>query len=82
MYPYICCKSCGFSLGDKYAFYKEKMLQKHKKAIDSNETNKYKVHDAIAYGITAEDVLDSLFIEKECCRAAIMTQVLILDSYF
>jgi len=70
--PYIICKSCGTSLGDKYDAF---ILLKEMKCKSSD----YKLRKTI--DITLGEELDMLGLNMLCCRANMLTQSGIQDKF-
>ena len=70
----IKCMTCGKLLADKYVYYNDQVQKRklvHK--IDPNEVQ-YLTKDTDSKSIEAE-VLDSLYITKQCCRRIMLTHV-------
>lgn len=81
MYPLVCCLGCGKALGDKYndfrniALKRQALLNKSKKIVRGMY---YSGGSNLDYP-QMDDVLDALYITKNCCRQHMLSQVLLVD---
>ena len=70
------CYSCGRVLADKWTYFEKKRAEKLAKAKAESV-----VHgtDAEVRDVAMGDVLDKLGLTLYCCRAAMMTNVSLMD---
>jgi DNA-directed RNA polymerase subunit N (RpoN/RPB10) len=78
MYPRITC-TCGYCIGGVYAAYMKMVAARvaEKKA----DTIAPEFAGLVDDGVRVADILDSLQITAQCCRAMMMTQVSFLEVY-
>ena len=67
------CYSCGRVIGDKWAYFEKKRSEKLAKS--KAETISHAEVRDVAMG----DVLDKLGLDLYCCRAAMLTNVSLMD---
>ncbi len=73
------CFTCGKVLGDKYLYYKKTVIEMKLKNNDTDNLNAIKYLDSTNPTKTPEGlVMDSLGLNKICCRRHMLTHVDIL----
>jgi DNA-directed RNA polymerase subunit N (RpoN/RPB10) len=80
MYPLIVCQSCGNAFGDRYDLYIQEMQALTKKELGITNCHPEKVIMNTDWKISAGNILDSLGINKLCCRMRMITNVT-FDAY-
>jgi DNA-directed RNA polymerase subunit N (RpoN/RPB10) len=82
MYPFILCPTCGNSLGELYPAFCKKREIKYREYCKANKINIQPTYRFMSQvGLNLGDILDWLELRSDCCRTAMMTQVLFREVY-
>lgn len=77
----IVCMACGLSTGDKEDLFRHMRAERVREVLAKSGTDAAHAPADAGLQIDCSDILDTLCVSKDCCRATLVTALIYTDIH-